>query len=127
MMANLPIFQDMAAALLTGAPKPTAATEGEGVDFAALLAGVGAGQDRAPGQAVAAANRPDFVTAMLAQRHGDEAGNAPIVGNAETAELTPGLQAVLEEGVPDPRVAAGVGSRPAGAELLPDGADVPVA
>ncbi len=128
MMANLPIFQDMAAALLTGAPKPTAATEGEGVDFAALLAGVGAGQDRAPGQAVAAAKRPDFVTAMLAQRHGDEAGNAPIVGNAETAELTPGLQAaVLEEGVPDPRVAAGVGSRPAGAELLPDGAELPLA
>jgi hypothetical protein len=128
MMANLPIFQDMAAALLTGAPKSAVAVEGEGVDFAALLAGVGAGQDSAPGQAVAAAKRPDFVTAMLAQRHGEQAENVPSEGNGGTAELTLGLQAaVLEDSVPEQRVAAGAGARAAGTELLPDGAELPLA
>jgi flagellar hook-length control protein FliK len=127
MMANLPIFQDMAAALLTGAPKPAAAVEGEGVDFAALLAGVGAGQDSAPGQAVAAAKRPDFVTAMLAQRHGEQAENVPSEGNGGTAELTLGLQAaVLEDSVPEQRVAAGANVRSVGTEPLPDGAELPL-
>lgn len=130
MMANMPIFQDMAAGVLAGAAKPVAAAaEGVGVDFAALLAGVETDKDGAPGQAVAATRRPDFVTAVLEQRHADQADNSPIVGKAKPAELTSGPQAaVLDDGVPNPLVAAGTPARQAsGTEDLPEGTKLPMA
>ena len=111
MMANMPIFQDMAAGLLAGTVKPAAAAEGEGIDFAVLLAGVETGKGGAPGQAVAAAKRPDFVTAMLEQRHG-------VVGD----EMAPALPTGPKTGAP---AADGQNLQPSGPEILPDGAGLP--
>lgn len=73
MVANVTILQDIAAALPAGNAKVTASTDPAAADFSAVLAALNPGKGEAPGQAVAIAHRPEFVTAMLTQRHGAEA------------------------------------------------------
>lgn len=70
MMANMPILQEMAAALPVGKAKATVMSEAAVMDFSTMLAGLNAGNGEPPGQAVAIAHRPECVTAMLAERHG---------------------------------------------------------
>lgn len=89
MMANMPIGQEIASGSPAGKAKATVTADPAVADFSAVLAALNPGKGEAPGQAVAIAHRPEFVTAMLAQRHGAEAEPADVQSTEPAEDLQP--------------------------------------
>lgn len=114
MMANMPMLQDLAAGLLNGAARPAVPIQGEGVDFAALLAGADPARAQNPGEAtVAVGSGPDFAAVMPDRPVSPETGQAVVESRpAGAATLAPPMEALPSGSTPVTQLLARIEALP---------------